>query len=59
MLLKYGRPVVKNDISMRVTQGPTMDGPFGDQLSEIFQLGFAENIWERKRASGQTIIIII
>ena len=46
MLLKYGRPVAKRDTYIHgVTQGPTIDGPFCDQSSEIFQLGFAENTW--------------
>ena len=32
VLLKYGRPVAKCDPWIqRETQGPTMDGPFGDQ----------------------------
>ena len=32
MLLKYGRPVAKCDPWIqRATQGPTVDGPFGDQ----------------------------
>ena len=32
VLLKYGRPVAKWDPSIhRATQGPTIDGPFGDQ----------------------------
>ena len=32
VLLKYGRPVAKYDPSFhRATQGPTIDGPFGDQ----------------------------
>ena len=43
MLLKYGRPVTKCDPWIhRATQGPTTDGPFGDQLilwvlQKIFQ----------------------
>ena len=33
MLLKFGRPVAKCDPWIqRATQGPNMDGPFGDQL---------------------------
>ena len=32
VLLKYGRPVAKCDPRIhRATQGPTTDGPFGDQ----------------------------
>ena len=32
VLLKYGRPVAKCDPWIhRATQGPTIDGPFGDQ----------------------------
>ena len=43
VLLKYGRPVAKCDPWIqRATQGPTMDGPFGDQwllyvLQKIFR----------------------
>ena len=40
VLLKYGRPVAKCDPWIhQATQGPTIDGPFGDQ----WNLGFAEN----------------
>ena len=49
MLLKYGRPVAKYDPWIqRATQGPTMDGPLGDQ-SILYVL---QKIFRKK--SGQT-----
>ena len=49
VLLKYGRPVAKCDQWIQgATQGPTMDGPFGDQWI-IYVL---QKIFRKK--SGQT-----
>ena len=46
VLLKYGRPVAKCDPwTQRVTQGPTMDCPFGDQCI-LYDL--QKNILEEK-----------
>ena len=50
VLLKYGRPVAKCDPWVhRATQGPTIDGPFGDQwILQVLQKMF----WNE---SGETI----
>ena len=54
LLLKYGRPVAKCDPWIqRATQGPPMDGPFGDQwILYVLQKNISDEKWTDNSADA-------